>query len=69
MANGEKHGMANERPPRAFRVADLSRSLRIPRSTLYRLIKEGELRAVRYSQQGLIVLEDDLAAFLSTRRT
>jgi len=41
----------------------------IPKSSLYALIKHNELIAVRYSQNGLIILESDLLDFLNSRRT
>jgi len=56
-------------PPRGWRVADVARSLRIPRSSVYRLIASGELAAVRFSGRSVVILEADLAAFLDARRT
>ena len=55
--------------PRAFRIAEVSESLSIPRSSLYALIKAGELSAIRFSGRGMIVLEDELNRFLMKRRT
>jgi DNA-binding IclR family transcriptional regulator len=56
-------------PPRGWRVAEIARATRIPRSSLYRAIARGELVAVRFSSAGLIVLDADLHAFLDAHRT
>ncbi|MCP3999265.1 MAG: helix-turn-helix domain-containing protein, partial [bacterium] len=51
-------------PPLGFRVADIAKALRLPRSTVYRLVRTGELPAVRI--RGIVlVLADDLSEFLT----
>jgi excisionase family DNA binding protein len=54
-------------PPRAFRVAELARSLRVPRATLYTWIKTGQLPAVAVGKV-LVILQDDLEHFLMNNR-
>lgn len=54
--------------PHGFRVADLSKALRIPRATLYRWIRTGQLPAVAVGKV-LVVLQKDLSRFLEDART
>ena len=55
--------------PRAVRIRDAAAALAIPRSSLYRLIKDGIVPAVRFGSQGLVILEADLRTFLAAHRT
>ena len=55
-------------PPQGFRVADLSRSLRIPRATLYAWIRARRLPAVAVGKV-LVVMQEDLERFLLENRT
>lgn len=54
-------------PPRGWRVAELSQSLGIPKSSIYRFISRGELPVVRYGTS-VVVLDADLQEFLARRR-
>ena len=56
-------------PPRGFRPHQIAVALGIPRSSVYGLIRRGELTAVRYGRHGLVVLEQDLLRFLANHRT
>lgn len=56
-----------DRPPRAWRVRQVARQLGMPSSSIYRAIERGDLVAVRIGRS-LIVLADDLDAFLRERR-
>ena len=50
-----------------YRVHELARSLGLPKSTLYDMIRRGELRAIR-SGRVLVVLAEDLEGWKKDRR-
>lgn len=55
--------------PTGHRVADIARCLGMPRGSVYRLIRLGILPACRVAPGTIVVLDDDLRAFLDSRRT
>ena len=48
----------------AYSVAELSELSGIPRSTLFKLVRSGELKAVTYGTRGLIVTREAWEAFV-----
>ncbi len=54
-------------PPTGFRVADIAKALRLPRSTVYRLVRTGELPSIRI-RGVILILADDLSQFLTQHR-
>ena len=50
--------------PALLRVADVARALGVSRQTVYRLVAEGELHAVRLGPKGTRVLRESVAALL-----
>ena len=61
--------MTSGGPPKGWHVSEIAAALHIPRSAIYLLIRTGELPAIRFSETGLLVLEEDLNDFLRRRRT
>ena len=60
--------MPTERVNRlGYRVQELARSLGLPKSTLYDMIRRGELRAIR-SGRVLVVLAEDLEGWKKDQR-
>jgi len=62
----ERHGMsayASERPTSLLTIAELARLLGIGRTTVYRLVNTGELRAVRVGER-LRFRPEDVNAYL-----
>ncbi len=58
---------SENQPPTGFRVADIAKALRLPRSTVYRLVRTGDLPAVRI-RGVILILADDLSRFLTQHR-
>ncbi len=54
--------------PRLLSLRAVSDATTIPRSTLYTLVARGELPAVRLTESSLRIREDDLIAFIDSRR-
>ena len=62
----ERHGMsayASERPTSLLTIAELAQLLGIGRTTVYRLVNTGELRAVRVGER-LRFRPEDVNAYL-----
>jgi excisionase family DNA binding protein len=65
----ERVGSGAESPPvmgRFLTVAEVARQLRVSNMTVYRLVKSGQLRAVRVGR-GYRLLEEDVRKYLEQR--
>lgn len=64
MAKSRDSRAGKSKLPQGFKPIEVARALGIPRSSVYALIRSGELPAVKYGRSGLIVLAEDLQSFL-----
>jgi excisionase family DNA binding protein len=65
----DRVGSGAESPPvmgRFLTVAEVARQLRVSNMTVYRLVKSGQLRAVRVGR-GYRLLEEDVRKYLEQR--
>jgi excisionase family DNA binding protein len=56
-------------PQPGYSIPTVARSLELPKSSVYRLVRKGILPAVKISEGSLRILAADLDRFLRERRT